>query len=191
MARRNEIWFGFVAAPTMAAAIQHLAARHRIASGTRPGRPRFNLAIAALVLLLAVLSLPWLRPYIPWPQGTRSYLYSGTPIEAVAFLRELPQPRRVFQREGYGSYMIWASPEVPVFIDTRFELYPLEQWQDYIAISQGRYNWQQILAQYAVDTLLLERATQSSLIQAAEAAAGWHLAYEDNEVVVFLKAEAP
>jgi hypothetical protein len=87
--------------------------------------------------------------------------------------------------------MIWASPEVAVFIDTRFELYPVEQWQDYIAIYQGRYDWQEILAQYDVDTLLLEHASQKPLIEAATAAADWQLVHDDEQAAIFLLREAP
>ena len=40
---------------------------------------------------------------------------------------------------GYGSYLIWALyPDHKVFIDARVELYPLDVWEDYIAINQGQ-----------------------------------------------------
>jgi hypothetical protein len=191
MARRNEIWFGMVAAPTMAAALRYWTTRRGITQARSARRRPINLAIAALVGLLAVLSLPWLRPYLPWPRAAPGFLYAGTPVEAVAFLRDLSTPRRVYHREFYGSYMIWASPEVPVFIDTRFELYPPEQWQDYAAVYVGRYDWQDILESYGVDTLLLERKTQQALIEAATSAPDWQLAYEDEQAMVFTLQETP
>jgi hypothetical protein len=125
------------------------------------------------------------------PKGPRGYVSPDTPVRAVAFLRELPSSPRTFHREAYGSYMIWASPEVPVFIDTRFELYPPEQWYDYLAVLSARYDWQQILDRYGVDTLLLERATMGPLIDAAQAAPRWHRAYEDDLAVVFRLGEEP
>ena len=144
-----------------------------------------NRALALLVCLLALTSLPWFRPYLPWPAERRAYASPETPVEAVAFLRDLPQPLRVFHEMGYGSYMIWASPEVPVFIDTRIELYPEAQWRDYLALSQARYDWEDILGRYEVDTLLLQRETQKALIEAATASSNWELRYQDERSVIF------
>ena len=63
---------------------------------------------------------------------------------------------------GYGSYLIWALPEQKVFIDPRVELYPFEQWQDYIRISRGtRYN--ELLTKYGADRILLNSALQKEL----------------------------
>jgi hypothetical protein len=81
--------------------------------------------------------------------------------------------------------MIWALREMPVFIDTRIELYPPEQWEDYIALSRARYDWEEILERYGVDTLLLDRETQLPLTEAAMADSDWETLYEDERTVVF------
>jgi len=191
MARRNVAWFGFVAAPTMAASLRCWASRRGAARGVRKGRPGVNRALAALVGLLALLSLPWFRPYLPVPAWRRAYVSPETAVAAVAFLRDLPQPLRVFHEQGYGSYMIWASPEVPVFIDTRVELYPLAQWDDYFALSQARYDWEAILERYGVDTLLLHRELQEPLIEAATADPDWEYCYQDEQAMIFQRTGGP
>ncbi|MFC2029556.1 hypothetical protein ACFLWA_02370 [Chloroflexota bacterium] len=191
MSRRNTAWFGLVAAPTMAASLYHWT-RHRHAAGkVRAGRIRTNYAMLALVGVVAFLSLPWFRPYLPLPEDRRAFLSPETPVEAVAYLRTLPSPRRVFHTEGSGSYMIWASPEVPVFVDTRIELYSEEQWFDYLALSSARYDWQAILERYGVDTLLLDREQQEHLVKAATAAPGWERTYEDEEMVIIEREGGP
>ena len=189
MAKRNTVWFGFVAAPTMAASLRRWAESRGSSKGARVGSPVLNLALTSVVAVLALLSLPWFRPHLPLPEWRRAYVSPETPVEAVAFLRQLPQPRRVFHEASYGSYMIWASPEVPVFIDTRLELYPPAQWSDYIALSQARYDWEAILKQYGVDTLLLRRETQGPLIEAATVAPGWERCYQDEQAVIFQRRE--
>jgi hypothetical protein len=140
---------------------------------------------------VVLLSLPWLRPYVPMPRWRRPYLSSDTPVEAVAFLCDLPEPGRVFHTEGYGSYMIWACPEVPVFADTRIELYPEEQWMDYLALGGARYDWQALLDRYGIDTLLLRREGQEKLIEAATAAPEWERLYEDDEAVILQRVQGP
>lgn len=185
MSRRNTAWFGFVAAPTLAASLRCWAVHRGATREGRVGRRGVNRALAVLVGLSALLSLPWFRPYLPLPEWRRAYVSPETSVEAVAFLRSLPQPRHVFHDQGYGSYMIWASPEVPVFIDTRIELYPPEQWSDYIALSQARYDWQAILDRYGIDTLLLQREAQQPLIEAATASPDWQRCYEDEQAMIF------
>ena len=188
-ASRHTAWFGMAAAPTLAASLSHWT---RTREGQRTSRVRrrpINLAVGGVIGLLGVLSLPWLRPYLPLPDTRRAYASPETPLEAVAFLRRLPSTPRVFHSEGYGSYMIWASPEAPVFVDTRIELYPEEQWRDYLAISYARHDWETILEKYGVDTLLLERDSQAWLIEAASAAPVWQRVYEDDKCVILQRRD--
>ena len=190
-ARRNVIWFGFVAAPTAAACLGCWAAGRGTPRAQRAGRPRLNQAFAALAALAALLSLPWLRPQLPLPKGLQAYLAPETPVQAVAFLKTLPAPLRLVHSEADGSYLIWAAPEVPVFIDTRIELYPNEQWDDYVALFQARYDWEAILERYGADTLLLERQKASPLIAAAAASPSWRELYGDDQAVIYQRLGAP
>jgi hypothetical protein len=141
--------------------------------------------VGLLVGLLALLSLPWLRPHLPLPGPRRAYVSPETPVEAVDFLRDLALPVRAFHSEVYGSYMTWASPDTPVFLDTRIELYPPEQWRDYLALNAARYDWEAILDSHQVNTLLLQRGRQDPLIEAAALAAAWELIYHDEQAVVY------
>jgi len=190
-ARRNVVWFGFVAAPAAAACLGCWAAGRGTPRAQRAGRPRLNQAFAALLGLLAFVSLPWLRPQLPLPKGRQAYLAPETPVRAVAFLNTLPTPLRLVHSEADGSYLIWASPGVPVFIDTRIELYPKEQWDDYIAVFQARYDWEAILERYGADTLLLERRTAGPLIAAAAASPDWRQLYDDDQAVIYQRRGLP
>jgi hypothetical protein len=150
-----------------------------------------NRALATLVGLLAVVALPWFRPLLPLPEWRRGYVSLETPVQAVSALQSLAQPMRLFNEVGYGSYLIWSWPEVPVFIDTRVELYPPEQWADYIAVSQARYDWEAILDRYGVDTLIVDRVTQQPLVEGAAADEDWTTLYEDERTLVFRGAAQP
>jgi hypothetical protein len=190
ISRRNIVWFAMVAAPSLAAALgQWSTTRPGGAHPTERRRRGLNLALVAALVVLALLSLPWLRPYLPMVSADRVYVMNGTPVAAVAALRALaPQPRRVFHSAGHGSYMIWASPRTPVFIDTRVELYPPDQWHDYVALSTARYDWQEILDHYEVDALLLQRGIQDDLIRAALESPLWDQAYSDAGSALFRRA---
>ena len=81
-------------------------------------------------------------------------------------MRENPGGK-IFNEMGYGSYLIWALPEQEVFIDPRVELYPFEQWQDYVHITNGtRYN--ELLEKYGADRLLIDTDLQPELALALE-----------------------
>jgi uncharacterized protein YhhL (DUF1145 family) len=182
--RRNLLWFGFVAAPVLAAGFACWSLQSGRPGATRSGRPALNGLILLLVGLLALSSLPWLRPSLPLGEKRRAYVHPETPVEAVNFLRSQRAARRVFQPEDYGSYMIWASPEIPVFIDPRFNLYPAEQWAELLALDWARYDWEAILDRYGVNTLFLQRQRQQLLIDAARASPHWVQVYEDGQAVI-------
>jgi len=188
---RNTIWLGMVAAPVLAASLRSWELQRGGSGLPRAGRPVVNAAMAALVGLVAALSLPWLRPYLPLPPERKAYLSAETPVEAVAFLRTLSRPGQVFHSDVFGSYMIWASPEVPVFIDPRIDLYPVEQWNDYIAVCLARYDWEAILARYQVDTLFLESEGMPWLVEAASASPNWERVYEDDQAVILRRRGGP
>jgi hypothetical protein len=91
----------------------------------------------------------------------------GTPVEATRALQELPQrPQRLFHAMSYGSYLIWAAPEQKVFIDPRIELYPFEQWRDYILLGQG-VEVEALLAKYRIDGMMLSIEEQAPLLEYA------------------------
>ncbi len=142
--------------------------------------------IGALALLL-VLGLPWVKPYLDLPPSVGGLLTEDTPVAAVEHLRADPQrPRHLFHSEGYGSYLIWAAPEQPVFIDTRIELYPYEQWGDYINLGQGN-NVAELLQKYTIDGLLLNKQRQEELIAIMRANSGWTIRYEDAQTTYLLR----
>ena len=177
-----------MAAPTLAASLSALAGR-RWVSSPQSGRPWVSRLLAVLLGVLVVLSLPWLRPYVSTGRISPSLMAPGTPVQAVATLCQLAEARRVFNEQSYGVYMIWACPQKPVFIDTRLELYPIEQWFDYQAIVDARYDWQQLLDDYQIDTLLLDRQEQEQLVKAALSSGVWHSIYQDEQATILAKTQ--
>jgi len=184
MSRRNTAWFGIASAPTVAASLQAWHSKARPRSPSSAGQQKANLAIAVLLSLMALLSLPWFRPYLPMPAWRQAYVSPETPVQAVAWLKDQGNPARMFHEVGYGSYLIWAAPEYPVFVDTRVELYDEAIWMDYVQVSQARHGWEQTLSAYGVDTLMLSHELQSPLIEAAQDSRSWKTVYSDEETAI-------
>ncbi|MBN1888005.1 MAG: hypothetical protein JW850_08435 [Thermoflexales bacterium] len=180
LARRNAPWYGFVLTPCLAAALH--------AWWDRPyplyaGKAWLNGLILGLVCLLVLLALPWWRAALPLPADKRQLLSPGTPVAAAEYLRQHPGGR-LFNEMGYGSYLIWALPEQPVFIDPRVELYPPEQWRDYLKINSGaRYN--ELLAKYGLDRVMLDVQLQADLALSLVSDPLWRKEYEDRRTQIW------
>src|SRR5262245_37906140 len=175
-ATRNIVWFGFVATPmvvTQAATLLPATAARR-----HPGSPALNAMLIGVLSLLLLIGLPWVKPTL-LPPSFGALLSEDTPVAAVTFMRGEPtRSRHLFHTEGFGSYLMWAAPEQPVFIDTRIELYPYEQWVDYINLGQAN-NVAQLLRKYDIDGLLLNKKRQAALVEVVRADSAWQVRYED------------
>ncbi len=173
-ARRIVPWYGMALAPTLALALTASAAT------TRPrATPLMNYIVLAIMAFCAIAMLPWVRPYVP-PPFSRSYVVEDfNPEEAARRLCALGGTARPFADIFFASYLEWACPAVPVFMDTRFELYPAAMWQDYVRITNGLYNWEERLERYGINTLFVQKELEFELIAAARASGRWETLYED------------
>lgn len=197
---RNIVWFGMVATPLLVSALRARGAgreaqeapdelaTHASAPMPKQGLPALNWALMGVLGLLVLLALPWVKPALDLPPELGALLAEDTPVAAVECMRAEPQrPQRLFNAMGFGSYLIWALPEQKVFIDPRIELYPLDQWRDYIAIGGGDATGRELLRRYDFDGLLLNVNEQSGLLKAARADPAWRPVCEDEGSSYFVK----
>jgi hypothetical protein len=185
-ASRNIVWFGFVATLLVVVQAATLIGTPKHARGV-VGSPTLNAVLIGMLALLLALALPWWKAEL-LPPSIGALLSEDTPVDAVAYLRSQPvRPRHLFHTEAYGSYLIWQAPEQPVFIDTRIELYPIEQWRDYINLGQAN-NVAALLQKYDIDGLLLDAERQKALIEVARHDRGWVERYQDKHTVYFTRA---
>jgi hypothetical protein len=194
---RYVVWFGLVATPVLAQAL----AADRAQAGRparRPQKSPVNLAIAIAFVALVVAVQPPLISSLPLPDdyredvadvpGAPTAFTDKTPVAAAEYLRSHPQMgQRLYNEMGYGSYLIWALyPEAQVFVDARVELYPIEQWQDYIAINQGQNVDTLLIDKYGVTRVILDRELQPKLSAALQQdRQRWTLEYQDHQSEIF------
>jgi len=190
--QRNIFWYALVVTPILAAIFAGLQFR---LPRLRSSKKRINLIIAAVLILPSLLVQPWFVEKIPLQKiygdsvmhdsQIGPLLSRSTPVKAAEYLLANPGDR-LFNEMGYGSYLIWAMPPGNVFIDPRIELYPYEQWQDYIYISHGlRYN--QLLEQYGARRVLLDKEIQPELAEALASDPAWGKEYEDQRAQIWRK----
>lgn len=179
---RHTIWFALAAAPLVC--LQASSMMRPPPMRRDPGIPLLNGVLLAVFASALILSLPWVRQTLQLPVG--SELTSATPAAATRYLNTIPdRPERIFNDLGYGSYLAWALPDQKTFIDPRFELFPVEQVEDYRSLSSGR-DVEALTEKYDFDAFLISRESQSNLVARLKAWRAWRLAYEDDEALLFL-----
>jgi hypothetical protein len=192
---RYVIWYALVAMPVLAGILQKMISdKSWIIS---PPKHILNLVIGIVLIVPMVLVQPWVIERLPMPEYLWKQMFqttskgpllsTNTPLEATRYLRK-NTGGKLFNDMVFGSYLIWALPEQRVFIDPRVELFPYEQWIDYIRISTG-VNYTELLEKYGANRLLLDVEMQAELITALEGDAGWEREYEDAYAQVWRKVE--
>lgn len=183
---RYILWFVLLLAALTAAALGEWERRLNLA---RLDRPAFNWTLLALCLLLPLALLPGIRQTW-WEEAPPAV--ENTPVEAVEWLRAHPDlPGPLWSEIGFSSYLEFALPERPVWIDTRFEVFPLEQWDDYRAISFAAWDWQARLDAAGPNLLLISTAAQPDLLVALEASPAWCARYRDSTAVIYQRGACP
>jgi hypothetical protein len=110
------------------------------------------------------------------------------PAGALALL----QPsQRIFTSDQWGDYLIYhLSPAgIKVYFDGRSDFYGGKFCQEYMDVVGVKYNWEQTLARYGVDTVLL--SPDAALASTIKESNHWRVAYDDGKSIVFRAAGAP
>ncbi len=115
------------------------------------------------------------------------------PVDAVQYLddRDLiaQDDVTVVHREGVGNYLTYRyGSQADVFIDDRFDFYPVSQTSDHLELLYG-VAYDDVLDRHEADVVLWQ--TDTSLGDWLEEAPGWSLAYTDDEWLVACRRTSP
>lgn len=180
---RYVIWFLFILVAASAALLAEWDARH-LESPPQKEKPFINTAAAGLLLLLPFALLPGFRDSW-WPDAPRAY-DGANPVEATEWLAAHPELEGpLFSDFSHSSYLIFALPSRPVWIDPRFELYPPEQWERYAAIAYASPQWQELLDGEGINLVMLSSGGEPVLIAAMRDSSQWCEEYHDEDAVIF------
>jgi hypothetical protein len=183
---RYVIWFITILTPMSGYLLAPLIG-NRIDPEEVKGYPVLNGVIVLLLLVLPLLFMPGIRE--KWWQDSPPVLASNTPVEAVEWLGEHPQlPGPIWNAAAFASYLIYALPERPVWIDTRLELFPYEQWVQYIEISEAAPGWEELLTKYDIALLMIDPEEQARLLKVLNQSKDWCKSYSDQTSIIFTQA---
>ena len=155
----------------------------KILSYPKSGSPALNLALSLVIILLPLALLPGLRS--TWWSEAPS-VTENTPVAATEWLADHPDlPGPLWTEIGFASYLEFALPSRPPWIDSRFIPFPVEQWQSYTDITFARYNWQSLLEGTSANLLMVSVMEQPALLQAMQDQHLWCEIYRDQVAVVY------
>lgn len=151
----------------------------------KKGSLLLNWLMPILFVFLPLALLPGIRQtwWADAPADTKN-----TPIEAVQWLRQHPELEGPLWTEmGFASYVEFVLPERPVWIDTRVQLYPVQQWEQYREITYGYDGWEENLAASGANLVMISTASQPRLVVLMQQSANWCELYRDETALIYLR----
>jgi len=143
-------------------------------------------ALNALLMVLAVAGMVW---FFPSRAKLESVMEEKWPVKAVAYLKQHPAPRPMYNTYGDGGYLIWQlDGQNKVFIDGRADIYERTGvLADYLSISRLAPTAPFLLNAYNIQSCLIGR--DDALATLLAASPEWRKAYSDNRSVLFVRRD--
>jgi hypothetical protein len=133
---------------------------------------------------------PWLLAgagIAAWALGPGAGLYAFDPavfpVEAAARLDRAGAFGPVFNQLHWGGYLLYARPDIPVFIDGQTDFYGEDLAREYLTALNGRDGWRTVLDRHAVEWTLIESSQPLAQLLALDP--DWRREYGDGTAVVF------
>jgi len=134
-----------------------------------------NVALIVAIVLGCILRFP-----------TREYLMRDTvrnyPVQALSYLQQFHPEGRVFNDCLWGGYLIWNARHIPVFIDSRIDIFEYNGvFADYLD-AMGVKNTLEVLHKYGIRYVLYRQ--ESSVAYLLMHNSGWKIDYADGTTVL-------
>lgn len=113
-------------------------------------------------------------------------LNAALPVAAVQFIKEHNISGRVFNKYGYGGYLIFEFyPDQKVFIDGRADMYGDDFVKEYTSIYNGNNNWKELFDKHSIDIALV--GLSAPITQILRLSGEFILVHEDNSHALLVR----
>ena len=178
---RYVIWFVFIL--TVLTSLMLADWEKKYLGDPKPGSPALNLALSLAFIILPLALLPGVRD-VWWLEAPAAI--ENTPVAATEWLAAHPDlPGPLWAEIGFASYLEFALPSRPPWIDSRFVPFPVEQWQQYKDITNATWKWPVILTGTGANLLMVSVMEQPALLQALNIQGLWCEIYRDEVAVLY------
>jgi len=173
MAGRNIAVFALVATPVLSRHVNDWLSVH--GWQIRPLRrvSRVQLAVNWLLLVVVLLGALAKIAFALNPDTVREAQREAFPVELAQHLQDTLPTGKLFNSYNWGGYLLFAAPDVPVYVDGRTDLYNDAFLRRYLSISFAQAGWDTALDEQDIEFVAVE--TTSALAQVLrERPAQWH-----------------
>jgi hypothetical protein len=171
-AQRNIAIAPLVGLPVVARAV---SAREARSESDAP----IQRVMAAFVLALGVL---WTAQAAAEP----SFNFRIYPVKAMDFVATHDLlGRRLMTDDAWGGYLILEWPTQKVFVDDRYDMYPVAITKDFIRFSDADRRWREILDKYRIDVVVWKQ--DQPVVRLLDTDLSWELVYRDKTAVVYVR----
>ncbi|MDX2076091.1 MAG: hypothetical protein SFZ02_06645 [bacterium] len=187
---RNISTFAVVAVPTLSYHVDAFLTQKgwQITPRTRVSKTqsRLNGVLLGVLIFGGVISV--LSVIIP--ETIEETQRENLPIAVAEFIQQTPPQGRMFNSYNWGGYFVFALPTIPVYVDGRTDLYGDTFLMRYLRTALGQGDWRGVLAEDAIDWVVVEAG--SGLANNLADEAGWTKIYPtdefpDEKAVIFVR----
>ncbi|MEQ1885150.1 MAG: hypothetical protein ABL967_08820 [Bryobacteraceae bacterium] len=147
---------------------------NKMAAETVQGFRRSSIWPVAAVIALIFIDAP-----VKWPKDFPQELFPTDIIHKHE--REIFQSR-LLTTDQWGDYLIFLHPEYKVFVDGRSDFYGPEVGNEYIALTNGSWNWQKLFEKYKFNMVLLP--VELPAVQLLKQRSDWHVLADDGKRIL-------
>jgi hypothetical protein len=141
-------------------------------------KPLLNAALIAVLMGFAAVQ-------IPSDLELKEQADRGYPARAIAYLRTVPPGILMMNDFNWGGYLLWNAREIPVFIDTRADVFEQQGvLADYLDATKLERPTE-VLDKYRVGRVVFP--TKEPLISLLRQSGDWRVEYEDETAVVLMR----
>ena len=188
LAGRNIALFAVVATPVLARYGEAFLAERgwtlRPMTTVQPGMARLNWLVLILIALVGVGKIIYAVNPFTVSEAQIKYL----PVQVADYIETEHPQGNMFNSYNWGGYLMFAAPDVPVFVDGRTDLYGDDFLAQYLRTVFLQGDWRAVLDEYDIGFVVIEADGVMAAVLRDEP--GWHLAYEDDQAVLFEREEA-
>ena len=176
---RGVVWWSLAFPPLLAPSLGGVLERPNTRSWV-------NAALLFGLACLLVVALPVRRGNDAGTGGPDVLTFAPQDLVQVV-AGAVPPGSHVFASEVYGSWIEFAAPELPVFVDPRIELFPADVWDDYFAVSSGRADWERILDRLGARAVIVNRVWASGLLDVIDRSPDWRLVASSGDGYAYVR----
>ncbi|HML18217.1 MAG TPA: hypothetical protein VK419_14405 [Bryobacteraceae bacterium] len=150
---------------------------NQMATDSISGFRRSSAWPAIVVAVLIFLGKP-----VPWP---KDFPEQVLPVKMVHDHEADILNQRVLTTDQWADYLIYLNPNQRVFVDGRSDFYGPEVGNQYLRLTGGQWDWEQLLAKYRFSSALVP--VDSAIAQLLKLRPDWRVVDDDGKRILLVR----